>query len=169
MVLSSQNNARSNLGLQPKFPHSSHNSFFSTICIIFKWYAKISKWWNRALQMYWFIKALSVRFLVFVISFKASTILPGCLLFHHFGLDWHWWTCVSEHLPHLLPTTYRPSVPPMATALRVVKIQEYLETFFSVRFYSFADSVAKLSSRSKSEGFTSLFACLSWEIWGKWF
>lgn len=102
-------------------------------------------------------------------SFESFGNSPGLsLLFHHFGPDWHWWTCVSEHLPHLLPTTYRPSIPSMATVFRMVKIWEYLETFYSVRFHSFAYSVAKLSSRSKSEGFTILFACLSWESWGKW-
>lgn len=35
---------------------------------------------------------------------------------------------------------------------------------YSVRFHSFAYSIAELSSRSKSEGFTILFAYFSWEI-----
>lgn len=46
-----------NLGLKPKSPHSSCNSLLSIIHVIFKWYVKISKWWNRTLQVYWLIEA----------------------------------------------------------------------------------------------------------------
>lgn len=67
---------------------------------------------------------------------------------------------MSEHLLHNTET----GILSVATVLWVMVILEYQGTLYSVRFHSFAYSVAELSSRSISEGFTILFACFSWEI-----
>lgn len=67
---------------------------------------------------------------------------------------------MSEHLLHNTET----GILSVATVLWIMTILEYQGTLYSVRFHSLAYSAAELSSRSKSEGFTILFACFSWEI-----